>query len=216
MMKKTTAAAAAAAFLVLPAVPAAAEGLTFGATIVSDYVSDAVTQTDGNPALQLFAEYESVYGIYGGIWMSNVDFGGPDEVEIDLSFGYRHDFGPFSVDLGYFAYYYNDTGFDSDETVLAIGYPITEALGMSTSITWDFDDSFQINQAFVLALPHTFELSGEVEYDFDSDDTNWNLGVTKALTDNFSVDLRYHDANYADPRITLALAFTGDLSLFRK
>ena len=78
----------------------------FGASLTSDYMFRGITQTDHDPAGQVYLEPS--YGIfYAGVFASNVDFGTPDpEVEVDLYAGIRPQLGTVSTDLGYMHYLY--------------------------------------------------------------------------------------------------------------
>ena len=51
----------------------------------TDYVWRGVSQTQGNPALQIDLNATHASGFYAGVWASNVDFGDPDD-GIDLEF----------------------------------------------------------------------------------------------------------------------------------
>ncbi len=92
MMKKTLLASGVAALPLTAAAPASAQGYTFswGGTVTSNYISRGVTQTQNRPAFQPWVEVES-NGFYGGLWASNVRFGGgdSDRVEVDIYGGYR-------------------------------------------------------------------------------------------------------------------------------
>jgi uncharacterized protein (TIGR02001 family) len=47
--------------------------LNYGVAVTSNYISDGVTQSNDNPALQGYVE--GSYGLfYGGVWASTVDF----------------------------------------------------------------------------------------------------------------------------------------------
>ncbi|MFS8037359.1 TorF family putative porin [Xanthobacter sp. AM11] len=85
--------------------------VAFGAKLATDYVFRGISQTDGNPAIQGYAELRLFDWIYGGVWMSNVDFptsaGLTDAAaEVDLYGGLRHTWGGLTLDVGYVYYYY--------------------------------------------------------------------------------------------------------------
>ena len=77
-------------------------------TLTSDYVFRGISQTDAHPAFQGALSFGQTAGLYLGLSGSNVDFNDGDEasVEIDLSGGYKWDWGPVSLDGGviYYAY----------------------------------------------------------------------------------------------------------------
>jgi uncharacterized protein (TIGR02001 family) len=73
--------------------------IAFGAAVTNDYVYRGISQTDGNPAIQGYLEFD--YGMfYAGVWASNVDFYTPD-TEIDTSIGIRPELDSAAFDLGY-------------------------------------------------------------------------------------------------------------------
>jgi uncharacterized protein (TIGR02001 family) len=87
----------------LAAIPGTAEGqerLVSGTVgVSSDYTFRGVSQTLGNPALQVSADLDLPAGFYAWAWGSNVDFvpdGQADDnarTEIDLALGYAGDIG---------------------------------------------------------------------------------------------------------------------------
>ncbi|WP_167055554.1 TorF family putative porin [Pantoea sp. Ap-967] len=61
-------------------------------TLVSDYRSMGVSQTQGNPALQLSGVLTHSSGLFLGLWASNVDFGTKARLEEGYYAGYSHAF----------------------------------------------------------------------------------------------------------------------------
>lgn len=97
--------------------PAPLWDVAFGAKLATDYVFRGISQTDGNPAVQGYAELRLFDWIYGGVWMSNVDFPPINQfgnftgltdasAEVDLYAGLRHTWGSFTADVGFVYYYY--------------------------------------------------------------------------------------------------------------
>ncbi|MGU3494978.1 TorF family putative porin [Xanthobacteraceae bacterium A53D] len=85
--------------------------VAFGVKFTSDYIFRGVTQTDGNAAVQGYAELRAFDWVYLGIAGSNVDFpasaGLSDpSAEIDFYGGLRHTWGGFTGDVGFIYYYY--------------------------------------------------------------------------------------------------------------
>src|SRR5688572_16866643 len=113
--------ALAAALLAMPfvsfaqdATPAAAEeeeasfplSLTLAAT--TDYVFRGVSQTGGEPAFQAGLTYSAPFGLYAGVWGSNVDFGGTGGFETDYYVGWNTDLSDtWNLDLGATRYTYS-------------------------------------------------------------------------------------------------------------
>lgn len=85
--------------------------VAFGAKFATDYIFRGITQTDGNPTVQGYAEVRAWDWVYAGLFMSNVDFpqsaGLTDPTaEMDFYAGIRHTWGNFTGDVGFIYYYY--------------------------------------------------------------------------------------------------------------
>ena len=103
------------------AAPAAAEeeasspwAISLAAT--TDYVFRGVSQTDNGPAFQAGVTYSAPFGLYAGVWGSNVDFGGTGGFETDYYVGWNKDLSDsWNLDLGATRYTYSgDGGFSGD------------------------------------------------------------------------------------------------------
>lgn len=97
--------------------PAPLWDVAFGVKLTTDYVFRGITQTDGNPAVQGYAELRLFDWIYGGVWASNVDFPPINQfgaftgltdasAEVDIYGGIRHTWGGLTLDAGFLYYYY--------------------------------------------------------------------------------------------------------------
>lgn len=167
-----------------------------GLALTSNYVSDGVTQTEDGPALQGYLELEAS-GFYAGFWSSNVEFEGVDDsVELDLYLGYRGETpGGLAYDLGYYRYYYNDTGDCCGEAIAVLSGQATDRLALEGQLTYDpeFDDySVEVSPEF--AITDAWSASGTLGYKHSLDGAYGDLGVTYSLNDTASLDFRYADA----------------------
>lgn len=98
--------------------PAPLWDVAFGVKLASDYVFRGISQTDGNAAVQGYAELRLFDWVYGGVWASNVDFPAINQwgtgftgltdpsAEVDIYGGLRHTWGGLTLDLGFVYYYY--------------------------------------------------------------------------------------------------------------
>jgi uncharacterized protein (TIGR02001 family) len=185
------------ALLALFAAAPVAQAGSWGATIdfVSDYRFRGVSQTQGDPALQIGATYRFDNGIYLGTWASNVDFvdGDGANTEVDLFVGYNMDLNEdFNADLQYIRFVYPGTssGFDYDfyEVVGALSWK-----GMLTGRVVYTDDVVASGTTawyYQLGASHTvfedYTISAGIGY-YDLDElfsgsyTDYSVGVKKAF-----------------------------------
>ena len=94
----------------------ASSPLSVSLAATTDYVFRGVSQTDGGPAFQAGLTYTSPFGVYAGVWGSNVDFGGTGGFETDYFVGWNTDLSDsWNLDLGVTRYTYSgDGGFSGD------------------------------------------------------------------------------------------------------
>lgn len=184
-----------------------AQDFSFNVGVASDYVFRGVSQTDEEP--QLFGGVDfSVDKFYAGAWASNVDFGDGTSAEVDLYAGFKPVAGPVSFDFGVLYYgYVNDDGdwaqweFKGAASIPA--GPVT--LGAAFYYTPDYtgigtDEGLYVEANASISPAEKWTINGavgnqtvEVTGIGDVDYTTWNIGVAYAITDNFAVDLRWHD-----------------------
>ncbi|MFG1417966.1 TorF family putative porin [Xanthobacter sp. V0B-10] len=128
--------------------------LAFGAKLTSDYIFRGMTQTNGDPAVQGYAELRLFDWVYGGLFMSSVNFpavinnyqvtGLTDpSAEMDIYGGLRHTWGGLTLDVGYVYYYYPG---QLSENSYALGVP---AANMNY---WEvyFKPTYVINDIFTV------------------------------------------------------------------
>ena len=141
-----------------PAAQPGRRGCNVAGSVVatSDYVWRGVSQTQGNPALQLDVSVTHASGFYAGAWASNVDFtaAGEDDdgidIELDPYIGWSGALGEnaeLDVSLTYVSYPGHLDGYD---------YAYTELEGVLT-----FADHFHVGLAY---SPDIFNLGGHGIY----------------------------------------------------
>ncbi len=187
--------------------------LIVGVTGTSNYIVGGLTQTDDKPAVQPFIEYNAPFGAYAGLWGSTVDFSPftDDAWEIDAYAGYRNTFGKLSVDASYWRYYYDKTGYYGDAVLLGSDYQVTEKLKLGGQVKFDFTLDDQIFSPRVAFTPaESWTIGGKYEFARKGDGIDWDAGVTKALNQSVSLDLRYYDSNFDRPKIVLSLTAAID------
>ena len=168
--------------------------ISYNIAATSDYVFRGFSQTDGDPAIQGGIDYSN--GIfYTGAWASNVDFA---DYELDIYAGVKPVVGSFTFDLGAIYYNYNDGSLDSTELKAAVSHPLGKgSVGIAAYHNLDFDDTnyYEVNASY--PITEKLGVSGAIgEQDLGGAKyTTGNIGLTYAITPNFSVDGRFSDTN---------------------
>lgn len=94
------------------AAPAAALDFSGSAALTSDYVLRGISQTQGDPALQVGVRATAANGFYASAWGSQIDYGpvlGTD-AEVDLIAGWNRNLGTrWNLDLNLTRYRYPGT-----------------------------------------------------------------------------------------------------------
>ena len=222
---KTGLLAAAASVAFRGAAMAQDEGLklSYNVGVASDYIFRGVSNTNEDP--QVFGGVDATYGIgYVGVWASNVDFGTSEpSAEIDIYAGVKPTIGDVNLDLGVIYYgYVKDEAPESNRTIAypgQFGYfevkaAASKAFGPATvGVAGYYSPEFPADggQAVYVELNGSMPagekltVSGAFGHQsvdakgyyagIDGEYSTWNLGVTAAITDNLSADIRYSDTN---------------------
>ena len=206
--------------VVLGAAPALhADEISYNAGMdyTSNYVSNGVTQTNGKPTLQAFVEAK-LNGFYAGTWISGVDFGNGDELEVDLYLGFRTTFeNDLFLDVGYAQYLYDDTGNCCGEFKLTGAYPILEDLGLVGYVAYN-PKSGDFNKSVTLAYAFNdqFGISGKYGKTDFNDNEYWQVGASMAFTEIISGGVVYHGAETGDEGLVFTLSLATDQSNFAR
>lgn len=210
MAKKTLLASGVAALALMSALPASAQGLSFswGGTVTSNYISRGVTQTENRPAFQPWVEVES-NGFYGGLWASNVRFGGgdPDRVEVDIYGGYRWSIENTSFDVGYARYLYNSSGDCCGEFYTLVSHE-AGTVTMFAGAYFGHESRLSVNDAhagFSVALLDNFSASTTLGH--AGGVTYADVGVNYAFNDNYDVDARVYRSGVLGTRAVVSFNF---------
>ncbi|ESQ75322.1 TorF family putative porin [Asticcacaulis sp. AC402] len=204
-MKKTLLVAAVALSALFAGAASAQDAgeLSFNIAATNNYVWRGVTQTDDNAALQGGVDYKKgMY--YVGAWGSNVDFGADTaSTEVDLYAGITPSAGDFSFDFGYIHYFYPDqsdnSDFDFGELKAAVSHPMgAGSIGFAMYLpAEDLEDPYyEVNASQPIGDKWT--VSGAIGNYEAAGYSTWNVGVTYAITDALSLDVRYSDAGRPD------------------
>lgn len=183
MHSKRLVAVACAALLSVPFAVCAQESeessspfsLTYGVT--TDYVFRGVSQSDNSAAFQAGATYTAPFGLYAGVWGSNVDFGeGGPNFEVDYTVGWNKDLSDsWNLDLGVNRYTYvgSSSGYgniDYNEYLAKVTWngPVTVSGLLGYADDYSNSDAKQTYSA--------------VEASYDIGDTGFSVGASVGYT----------------------------------
>jgi uncharacterized protein (TIGR02001 family) len=192
---------------------AADRTVSAGVSFTTDYVSDGITQSNNKFAIQPHAEVEQ-RGYYAGVWASNVDFGTSDDIEVDLTLGYRHELpSGLAYDLSYSRYWYNGSGDCCGSLDLSLGLPVTPQLGLGTDLSWDPEaKTSSVSVSGDYALSDKLGLSATFGHSDANVNTFWSAGASYALTDQVTLGAEYHDTSTTESIVLLNLSFDTEFT----
>ncbi|MEH6825659.1 MAG: TorF family putative porin [Motiliproteus sp.] len=135
------------------------------ATLVSDYVYNGVSSTDGRPTLQASADWWSDAGVYAGVWGSGVNFndGSNTRVELDYYVGYAGSINDsLGYDVGYAFYTYPgaaDAGAEFDYGELYGSVTYNEATTAKLYLSEEYFGN--AGKSVLLELSHSLDLGND-------------------------------------------------------
>ena len=150
---------------------------------------------------------------YAGAWASNVAFpSDPDtSAEFDAYAGIRPEFAGWNWDIGAVGYFYAGQPDGADYTYVQAKVAASRAFGPATIgaavyYSPDFfgaaeDEATYAEITGAVSPADKWTISGALGRQFVSSDfdyTTWNLGLARQLTDNLTLDVRYHDTGEHD------------------
>ncbi len=202
----------AAGALLMSAPSAFAQDVTFSGsvTLTSDYVFRGISQTDEEPAIQAGLNLEHASGFYAGVWGSNVDFGGDEDIEIDYILGFSNEVEGLSYTVA--GYYYTYPGVDSDldydyfEAGLNLSYTAdmvtpTASLYYSPDFFGGTGEAWYITAGLSVAPTDAISVYANVGLqtveDVPDDVLDWNIGASYSV-EAFTFDVKYTDTDISD------------------
>jgi uncharacterized protein (TIGR02001 family) len=187
-----------------------------GLTLASDYVSNGQSMTGGRPTIQPLFEVDW-QGFYAGTVVSFVRLN-DDRAEFDLYLGYRKALrnGMF-LDTGYRRFVLNDSLDCCGEFKLRLLSPLVADLAGEVYFGYNPNlDSSNLRGRLLWTINQ--DLTASAAYGETSANQNeyWDAGVTYALTDKLSLDLRYQGSETGDVGVVVKLSWaTVENSLAR-
>lgn len=179
-------------------------------TAATDYLNRGMSQTDGNPALNLGIDYQHASGFIAGVWGANVEYATerrrtkPRSTEVDVYVGVGRDYREWSWTVALARYLYPDISVDYDYSELSASFGWKRKVLYTASYT----DSLlgrgmsALHQELTGSVPLVWDMAlGMGVGHFSSSDlrdgdySHWNIGVSKILS-KVSVDVRFYDTDY--------------------
>jgi uncharacterized protein (TIGR02001 family) len=180
--------------------------VSFGAALTSNYVARGISQSDGDPALQGYVEFDYDL-LYASVWASNVNFAGTVGSELDFSFGLRPTLDAVSFDLGYIHYAFPGTeALSFGELFVGAEISPTEPLTLGAGLYFA-PDYGQLGGSATYAevsaqadLGNGFALDGTIGAQaFDealglASYVTWSAGASYSWNDTATIGLHYVDS----------------------
>ena len=208
--------------------------LSYNVGVASDYIFRGISNT--NTKGQVFGGVDATYGIgYAGVWTSNVDFGTPNpDQEIDVYAGVKPTVGAFNLDLGviYYGYTKDKNGAPGSYSYTEVKAAASTAVGPATvgaavyyspefpgdggeALYYELNGSAPIGEKLTLSgAVGRQEVDASTYFGGATDSyVTWNAGVTAAITDHVSADIRYSDTNKSNYGPIYHAAVTASLKV---
>jgi uncharacterized protein (TIGR02001 family) len=206
--------AAAVVGFALPVLTASAQpsvsNVTVYLTLGSDYITHGLSQTNGGTALRVAADYAHASGFIAGAWISNVEYATerqrstPREYVFESYVGLSGDLDRWSWTVMLNRYGYPRNDYDYTTISGSVGWRGRLVYAVSYTDSLYSRGSSALGQEITGYVPllRDFEISATVgSYATDAAGVEryayGNIGLSKSIR-RFSVDLRWHDAEYEE------------------
>jgi uncharacterized protein (TIGR02001 family) len=177
--------------------------VTGNIALTSDYVSRGVSYSDNDPAVQGGFDWSHSSGVYAGIWGSNVRFGTPAHVELDVYGGVaRKTARALGWDAGLAYYTYpgaSQTNYG--EVYGGVSYrSLSAKLWYANDYAGTGGDEVYLEGEVTVSLPHSVGLSLHAGYSaFDAqvgieDYLDYKASLSRGY-EGLTLDLSYTDTN---------------------
>lgn len=177
-------------------------------TVTSDYRHRGLSESGGDPSIQVGADYQHANGFFAGAWAARVDYSQPaEESSTRFKIGYYAGFSKRIARWSWAAtavrYTYPGLAYDYDYNELSATAGFRDRVFFTAAYV---DDLFARGASALyseigtaLPLPQGMELGATIGRLSSSNSrleyTHWNLGVSKTFARRIGVDLRYYDGN---------------------
>ncbi|MGQ0697634.1 MAG: TorF family putative porin [Panacagrimonas sp.] len=175
------------------------------AKLSSDYLVRSYSKSGDGPVLQTNIDFLARNGLYAGLWLSSVDFGGARAEAIAYA-GRKHRFSDnYSADLSVAGYGYDREVFgrraDYAEVYSALHFRDRATLGLSLAPDAYGSGHTVTNAQLEWRLPLGEVIEGSLVAGYESaarayhyDDIHWQAGLSWFASRHTTIELRYYGA----------------------
>jgi len=171
----------------------AEQDVSFNAAVVSQYLWRGIDLNNQDLTLQSGGDYENDNGFYGGVWVSQYDFGYDDNgAEIDIYVGYFFSLNDsFWLDTSMTHYQYTGVSDSSVEWKIGLGHEFFE---VNYHHDQDLDtDYFEFNPSYSFNDHWSINAHWGVNDDAEEHYYDYSLSLGYTLSEQFELIIGYSD-----------------------
>ncbi len=205
------------ASLALMPVVASAQGinLTGGVAVESAYDLTTNAGTEAEYPLSFYINAEK-NDFFAQLWFGTLPgTSAPDQVEMDIALGYSTRLASgLGLELAYWAYFLNDTGYATAEVIGTVSYNVTDKLGVSLEVGYDVEaEETYTELGFDYELTDKWSVQAVAAYETAADSNYYELGVTYAINDEVAFNVLYEDDDVTGNDGLLTFTMTYDFNI---
>ncbi len=191
---------------------AQAVNISGGVAVEAAYDLTANSGTEAEYPLSFYMQAEK-NGFFGQLWFGTLPATlAPDQVEIDIAVGYSKELASgLGVELAYWAYFLNETGYSTAEIIGTLSYGFTPKLSGSLEVGYDVEaEETYTELGLDFALTDKWSLQGVVAYETTFNKNYYELGVTYAITEEVAFNVLYEASDVAGVNDLLTFTMSYD------
>jgi long-subunit fatty acid transport protein len=134
---------------------------------------------------------------------------------MDIALGYSTRLASgLGLELAYWAYFLNDTGYATAEVIGTVSYNVTDKLGVSLEVGYDVEaEETYTELGFDYELTDKWSVQAVAAYETAADSNYYELGVTYAINDEVAFNVLYEDDDVTGNDGLLTFTMTYDFNI---